>query len=314
LILSDYPAPLELISYPKEKIDDMINRVFLAREIYDISKELRYNSELKLYKTTGQSGTEIPEDAAKLLLENDIFIAITTFSLSHTTARKKATEKGIRGASCPGITTDMFRKGGAMTADYKKIEEYTNELINKLNQSSKGKINAPNGTNLDFDITKGTAEPDTGIITDSGDFSNLPAGEAYLAPKKGITSGLLVVSKGWYKDLEETMKFKIADGLVQEIIGGGKIGEKFNDLLFNSEYEEDTRLSRRNIAEIGIGTNPKAKNPENTLEAEKIKGTCHMAIGDNHTFSGGTVESDIHIDFVIPKTRLFLDDKEIKLN
>ena len=86
------------------------------------------------------------------------------------------------------------------------------------------------------------------------------------------------------------------------------------DLLFNETVDEKIRLSRRNIAEIGIGTNPNAKDPLNLLEAEKIKGTCHMAIGDNHTFGGGKVESDIHIDFVIPEARLFLDEKEIDLD
>ncbi len=39
-----------------------------------------------------------------------------------------------------------------------------------------------------------------------------------------------------------------------------------------------------NIAEIGLGTNPVAKIIGNVLEDEKVHGTCHVALGDNHTF------------------------------
>ena len=39
--------------------------------------------------------------------------------------------------------------------------------------------------------------------------------------------------------------------------------------------------ANRNIAELGIGTNDRATRPDNILEAEKILGTIHIALGDN---------------------------------
>ena len=42
----------------------------------------------------------------------------------------------------------------------------------------------------------------------------------------------------------------------------------------------------RNLAELGIGTNDKASRPDNVLEAEKILGTIHLALGDNTGFGG----------------------------
>ena len=42
--------------------------------------------------------------------------------------------------------------------------------------------------------------------------------------------------------------------------------------------------------------------------AEKIRGTVHLAIGDN-SHMGGTVTADLHQDFVIPEPRLLLDGK-----
>ncbi len=314
LILSDYPTEDDLINLSTNQINEMIQRIYLARDIYEVGINLGYNIFLKLYPATGQSGKEIPNDIADLMLKYDIFIAITTYSLTHTTARLNATENMKRGASCPGILPQMFGKEGPMQVDYNLISKFTIDLAEKVNEASKGLITAPNGTNVEFRINPKSCEYDTGIIDSPGDFSNLPAGEAYLAPMQNSTNGTLVVSKGWFKGLKKDMSFKIENGLVQSIEGGGEIGEKFNNLLFSKNIDELISLSRRNIAEIGIGTNPNAKNPLNILEAEKIKGTCHVAIGDNHTFSGGTVESDIHIDFVIPNARLFLDEEEIKLN
>ncbi|MHA1268572.1 MAG: aminopeptidase [Candidatus Helarchaeota archaeon] len=313
LILTDFPTEREQQNLSKSKINEMLDRNHLARLITEVGKELGHDTLLKLYPATGQSGTEIPFEIAELMEKYDIFIAITTYSMTHTTARLNAIEKAKkRGASCPGILSRMFEPGDVMQADYNQIEKNTINLINELNKALIGNIIAPNGTNITFEINPNSAHPDTGIIINPGDFSNLPAGEAYLAPKLGKTRGKFVVSKGWYKDLDEDMIFIVNNGLVQEIIGGGDIGNKFIDLLFNKNLDKDITLSRRNIAEIGIGTNPNAKDPLNLLEAEKIKGTCHIAIGDNHTF-GGTVKSDIHIDFVIPNAKLFLDEREISL-
>jgi len=53
----------------------------------------------------------------------------------------------------------------------------------------------------------------------------------------------------------------------------------------------------RNIAELGIGTNDKASRPDNVLEAEKILGTIHIALGDNSGF-GGSVSAPFHEDYV----------------
>jgi leucyl aminopeptidase (aminopeptidase T) len=46
-------------------------------------------------------------------------------------------------------------------------------------------------------------------------------------------------------------------------------------MQFDSDAEQ--HRCRRNVTELGIGTNPNAKSPLNLLEAEKIKGTVHVA-------------------------------------
>ena len=131
---------------------------------------------------------------------------------------------------------------------------------------------------------------DTGMITKPGQFSNLPAGEVYLAPLEGTASGKLVL------DWAPTRKFKssviayVEKGMVQKLEGSEQYVHMLEDKL--NEKKEN-----RNIAELGIGTNDKAKRPDNILESEKIMGTIHLAFGDNSSF-GGKVSTPFHQDFV----------------
>jgi aminopeptidase len=68
-----------------------------------------------------------------------------------------------------------------------------------------------------------------------------------------------------------------------------------------------------NIAEFGIGINPEARLIGNVLEDEKVGGTVHIALGDNSTF-GGDVIAGIHLDGIITKPRIFVDDEEFILS
>jgi len=56
---------------------------------------------------------------------------------------------------------------------------------------------------------------------------------------------------------------------------------------------------------LGIGTNPRARKPDNILESEKILGTVHVALGDNSSF-GGKVKTPFHQDFVFYKPTVTL--------
>jgi len=64
----------------------------------------------------------------------------------------------------------------------------------------------------------------------------------------------------------------------------------------------------RNIAEIGIGTNLKAKVIGNVLEDEKVYGTVHVALGNNASY-GGDCSVAFHEDGIILKPTLEADGK-----
>jgi leucyl aminopeptidase (aminopeptidase T) len=171
-------------------------------------------------------------------------------------------------------------------------------------------VRTSHGTDLRFSLEGRPVRMDDGLYgTKPGMWGNLPGGEAYAIPLEGTGEGQLVAPAGWYPNLTEDMIFRFEKGEVVELLGGGAVGDKFRG-LFNLGNDDPLYKARRNLAELGIGTNPNARKPDNVLEAEKIKGTVHIGIGDN-IHMGGQIEADLHDDFVQPEADLFLDGKPV---
>jgi len=309
LLLNDVPD-LNEWRLSCNKINDFVVRSLMVRKIYDILKqEFKENKiDYIVYRSVGQNGTEPPDEVSEKLLDYDVVIAITTFSLSHTKARENATRKGARIASMPGLELSMLTADGPIAVDYNAIREESKRIAEMLTEAKIARITTELGTDLSFSIENRSGDADTGIIAKRGEWGNLPGGEACIAPVEGTASGRIVVPAGWYYDLKEDMELEFRDGYVISIKGGGKVGEDFIKIL---SFDDDRVKHRRNCAELGIGTNPKAEKPDNVLEAEKIKGTVHIAIGDS-SHLGGITESDLHADFVLPPLDCIGKDYRLK--
>src|SRR6202035_3861604 len=76
----------------------------IAEALRDAARQVGADAVLALMDEREIDGTEPPRPIAEALGGCDVFIAPTTRSLSHTTARKRATDKGARGATMPGVT------------------------------------------------------------------------------------------------------------------------------------------------------------------------------------------------------------------
>lgn len=234
----------------------------------------------------------------------DVVIALSWYSTSHTNFRRLLTiNAGTRYASMPLFSPDMFL--GVMNVDWRKIEKITLALKEILSSTLSAEIYAPNGTSLILNLAGRDIHADTGILTKKGNFGNLPAGEVFLAPLEGKTSGNLVIEYKETKKLKEPVSFVINNGMVQEMSGDKETIKKFEEIFKQNELN-------RNIAELGIGTNSSAKDVTNILEAEKILGTIHIAFGDNSGF-GGKISTPFHEDFVVFKPTLKLESKAGKI-
>jgi len=220
----------------------------------------------------------------------DAVIALSNFSTSHTQFRNLLTNVcGARYASMPLFEEAMFY--GAMAVDGSKLAERTNRLAATMDGANEVSIKSPNGTDIRMQIGGRNILADTGIMTAPGSFGNLPAGEVYLAPVEGKTEGNLILDWGPTHKLASPVCLEITNGVVKKVTGNDPFAAQLEAVL---EGDPDFR----NIAELGIGTNDRASRPDNILEAEKILGTIHIALGDNSNF-GGKVKTSFHQDFVV---------------
>ncbi len=311
LVVTDYPERGHWASMDINSLEDIVSRTLLARAVYEIAREELEGVEVGFlaYPITGRHGAEPPDYVGETMAEYDVVVAITSFSLSHTNAREKATRAGARIASMPGFTVDMFMPGGPMDVDYKRISAFSRRLAELLERSKVIRVVTRKGTDITFSVEGRKWDVDDGIYDKPGLWGNLPAGEVFVAPIEGTATGRIVVEAGWYPNLKDDMILYVEQGHVVNIEGGGGVGEKLRSLLGLDDGESsELYMARRNIAEFGIGTNPNARRPDNVLEAEKILGTIHIAIGDNKHF-GGNVEADIHEDFIVPKPTVYVDGR-----
>ncbi|MBI5195909.1 MAG: aminopeptidase [Nitrospirae bacterium] len=227
----------------------------------------------------------------------NIVVALSHYSTTHTNFRRFLTEIcKARYASMPLFEKRMLK--GAMNVDWGKMAERTEKIAQTINKADRVKIRTPNGTHISFSKRGRKAKADTGIITQKGAYSNLPAGEVYFAPVEGTANGKLILEWAPTQKLKSAITITVKNGIAVDVKGkeeyAGFLRKKFSE-----------RPENANIAELGIGTNDKASRPDSILETEKILGTIHIAFGDNSSF-GGKVSTPFHQDYIFFKPTVWM--------
>lgn len=278
--------------------DEVLRKIGYA--FFQTAKELGMDVVLTEIVPRKNHGEEPPEIVSELMENADVIIAPTSKSLSHTTARKNANKQGARIVTLPNINEDIMVR--TLSCDYNRIKELTEKLTKILTAGKEATVVNELGTEISLSIETRKGLSDTGIVHTPGSFSNLPAGESFIAPLEGTANGVICFTGSFagVGKLKGTLKIYVENGLAVKVEGDRKVEEKFKTA---GEPE-------KNIAELGIGTNYKAKLSGNVLEDEKVLGTVHIALGDNHTF-GGKVHAKFHHDGMIAKPTLKIDGKLI---
>ena len=107
-------------------------------------------------------GAEPPAAVAGALKEADVFIAPTSRSLTHTRARKAASEAGARGATLPGVTEDMLAR--LMACDFETLQRRSRALADLLSDADEARFTCPRGSEFTLDLTGRTGMPDDGDL------------------------------------------------------------------------------------------------------------------------------------------------------
>ena len=271
--------------------------------LFDAAREAGAEAMLLEILPRAMHGEEPPPQVAELMRMVDAILAPTSRSLTHTEARRRACEEGVRVATLPGITEEVMAR--TLEADYYEIARRSTTLAEILTGGRSALVTSPSGTELSLDIEGRKGYADTGLYHNPGDFGNLPAGEAFLAPVEGKAEGVVVVdgSMAGVGLLEEPIRLFVEGGLVRKIEGGKeadvlrKVLEPYGDM-------------GRNVAELGVGTNERARITGVVLEDEKVLGTVHIALGDNASM-GGRVKVPVHLDGVLLRPTLEVDGRVV---
>ena len=248
---------------------------------------------------------EPPAVVAQMMKSVDVIVAPTSRSLSHTAARRAASKAGVRAVTLPGVSRETLTRG--LNIDYSELSRTTRKLAGLLSAASGARLTCPLGTDLTLSLRGRSSHFDIGLVHEPGAFSNLPAGEAFIAPVEGTAQGRVVFrsSLSSLGGLKKSLTIEVEDGEVMSARG-----EKAAKLMAKIEA---AGKPGRNIAELGVGTNPKAILSGRVIEDEKVYGTTHIAIGDNRNFGGKTVAPH-HLDGIIVEPTLWLDGKKILTN
>lgn len=294
---------LFIVDIPHDNINDSkawIKRRELAKEWYKTFKKMgiktKFIVDMLEYPATGTHNSPIPMDIIDIVKKSDLVIAMTEYSATSSLAPICLNKNNItRCASLPGVEKKM--ENTAFRADYNLVALYASSIEKLLNNSIEAHITFSTGDKIIIDLRNREAISDKGDCSKTGQFINLPSGEACKAPYEAFsdefkifgeskTEGILPVSiEG------ELVKYIVKNNRIIEIIGGNKKSEEMR-LFF---IENDTR---RNIAELGIGCNPEAVITGNILEDEKVG--LHIAYGMS-SHLGGKVVSDMHQDICYSK-------------
>jgi leucyl aminopeptidase (aminopeptidase T) len=281
--------------------DDPLND--LGHQFYHEAQSFSQKSTfIVVPQITNHSG-EPCKHVASFMREQDVIVLLTSRSMSHTNARRRACQNGARTVSLPGVTKEILIRN--LTGEYKQLIDKSRKIADILTIGRSARLTTPTGTDFTFSLSRMKGYADTGMIHEPGRFSNLPAGEGSAAPVQESAQGKLIIDGSFAKvgRIEQPVSMSVKEGHVIRITGG-------------EEAIQIRKLLRpygkpgRNIAEIGIGTNPRAKVTGCTLEDEKSLGTVHVGLGNNVSF-GGKVAVGCHFDGVLLNPTLVIDGKTI---
>src|SRR6476469_6311371 len=137
------------------------------------------------------AAAEPPQAVAAAMAAADVVLAPTIQSLSHTAARKEASEAGVRIGTLPGVTEEMLTR--LMSADLEELRRRGWAIVSALNSGSEVRITCRRGSDLRLGLDGRLGIVDAGELANRRAFGNLPCGEGFIAPLEGTAEGTLVV-------------------------------------------------------------------------------------------------------------------------
>jgi leucyl aminopeptidase (aminopeptidase T) len=268
----------------------------ITKKFYKSLKKVSNNVSLLVKGVGKYHGEEPSKKVSNKMKNNDVVIAVTTHSLTHTNARRNACKKGTRIVTMPGFTEKMLP---TLKANPMKMLKTGKKIEKLLRKTKTVRITTQYGTDISFSVKGRFIDIDAGIFNKPGNFGNMPSGEVSTSPKEGTANGIIVIN---------SMENFVKPNTTVYVEKGRAVGITDKKSKLSKIFKKVKNSI--NIAEFGIGLNPKAKIIGNILQDEKTFKTCHIAFGNNKSYKG-KVYSKVHLDAIILKPTIWFDKKKI---
>jgi aminopeptidase len=221
--------------------------------------------------------------------------------------------KTLRSFWSPSVTRDMFVR--TVPIDYAELRGRCGRIAAILDKAVSVRVTSAKGTDITVGITGRKTFKDDGNLSSPGAGGNLPAGEAFFSPVVGSAEGVIVFDGSIVSHqrdilIKTPIRATVKGGFITDVSGGEEAKEVLESISLAErnalEFEAAGKLpsgkgetyarNARNIGELGIGLNPKARVSGNMLEDEKAFRTCHFAIGHNYDEDAPAL---IHLDGLV---------------
>ena len=251
-------------------------------------------------------GQEPPPPIAEAMKKADVIFTPVTYSITHTRAVKEACEAGSRIIALTDYREHMLIKGG-LDADFYETKEMCLKFARAFEKSNEAVLTSTAGTHLTM-RKEGRSGNALFCIVEPGQMSPAPNVEANFSPTEGSAEGVIVADASIpYIDigvLTEPVTATVEKGMITDIQGGHQAKILADDLKSRNDAQV------YNVAELGVGLNPKCIMQGVMLEDEGVYGSVHIGIGTNITL-GGNVKAAIHYDLLMWEATIELDGNVI---
>lgn len=264
---------------------------------------------IAIIKPRVADSTEPPQAVAEAMKQSDVFISAVYTSITHTHAVKNAVENGSRGIMLTQFDNNMLIDSGVL-ADFPAAAP-TCERVGAILENAKDiHLTTTQGTDLRMSAVGRKSNSMTGMV-EPGQFAPVPTIEANVSPLEGSAEGVIVANASipylGIGVLNENVICKVNKGFITDISGGKEATILSEDL--KAKNDENVY----NIAEIGVGLNPRCKFNGLMLEDEGVFGSVHIGIGSSITL-GGNVKAGCHYDLIMTGVTLVVDGTTVIKN
>jgi len=213
-------------------------------------------------------------------------------------------ERKLRGMSMVMRDVDNFTRGGAR-ADYDALHKEGQQLAENWRSAKHIHITTPSGTDIKASIEGEDVIVECGFATEPGQEAAFSDGEVSQMPSTGSAEGILVIDgpMAHFGMPVHPVSLRVERGKIVSVDGDSTQAVGLRGVI-------EKVANADNLAEFGIGLNPLSRRNGHFQEEKKARGNVHAALGDN-LFYGGEIQSSVHIDMVMYRPTVVLDERVI---